>query len=158
LNKFHSRNSADFCIWYQQNERRLGLNLKLSANRNRKSGCISGNQFSRRIAVIVLEDPAELFTALDVAANLANFVTRFNDFVAKPLMIPLSMIMFEERGDFSPKKIILESASDLRLLMNLSKWAFKLGLRGGSNSGSAPSSRRILRNAGQNFVSRSINT
>ena len=34
--------------------------------------------------------------------------------------------------------------------MNLSKWAFKSGLRGGSNSGSAPSSRRILRNAGQN--------
>ena len=47
----------------------------------------------RRFAIVVSQQPAKSFATDDVAIATTNFVVTFNELVAQPLMIPLSVIM-----------------------------------------------------------------
>ena len=74
----------------------------------------------RSNSVIVLQKAAESLMTFDLPTSLPDFLARFDDLVAQPLMVSFSMEMVQvsvmaRRNDVSPKKIILSRHSDLRL-------------------------------------------
>ena len=54
---------------------------------------------SRSRATIVSTQPAESFAARNPASDSTDLVAGLEEFVAKPLMIPLGMVVVETRGD-----------------------------------------------------------
>ena len=58
--------------------------------------------YSRRFMVVVPQHPTESFATADVTASATDFITRLDQLVVQPLMIPLLMIMKEEHFDSPP--------------------------------------------------------
>ena len=50
---------------------------------------------SRGLAIVVLQHATESFTALDLAGNCTDLLTRLDERVVQPLMIPLGVIIAE---------------------------------------------------------------
>ena len=65
------------------------------------------SQSSRR-AVIVSQEAAEPRAALDLAPRLADFLTWINQLIAQSLMVPLSVIVFQELADSGAKHLLAE--------------------------------------------------
>ena len=83
----------------RRSQRKLSGNASLGTYRDLGKSCNSGYQFSRRVTVVVLQHAAKPFTALDLSGDASNFITRFDDLIAEPLMISLDMIMFDVSFD-----------------------------------------------------------
>ena len=63
---------------------------------------------SRRAAVIVSQEAAESLATSDLALRLADFLTWINPLIAQSLMVPLSVIMFQELADSRAKRRLAE--------------------------------------------------
>ena len=63
---------------------------------------------SRRVAVIVSQEAAESLATFDLALRLADFLTWINQLIAQSLMVPLSVIMFQELADSRAKRRLAE--------------------------------------------------
>ena len=59
-----------------------------------------------RVTVIVSQETAEPLAALDLALRLADFVTWINQSISQSLMVPLSVIMFQELADSGAKHLL----------------------------------------------------
>ncbi len=109
------------------------MNLRLDTHWNIENRHNSGIQRLRRIAVIVLQHPAEPFTAFDGAANLANLVTRFNDLVAQPLMIPLGELVLKICVDSPMQRLLAEKDHSRKaLVFETSEIPFEIGVQIGT--------------------------
>ncbi len=63
---------------------------------------------SRRVAVIVSQEAAESLATFDLALRLADFLTWINQLIAQSLMVPLSVIMFQELAGSRAKRRLAE--------------------------------------------------
>ena len=63
---------------------------------------------SRRVAVIVSQEAAESLATFDLALRLADFLTWINQLIAQSLMVPLSVIMFQELADSPAQRRLAE--------------------------------------------------
>ena len=82
----------------------MGVDRTHGANGNRRchgshelpeSRCRIHGGRSRRVTEVVAQDPTEPLPAVDIADSVPNFVTRFDDLVPEPLVIPFAVMMFE---------------------------------------------------------------
>ena len=60
------------------------------------------------ITIIVSKQAAKPFAAFDVALHEADFLTWINQLIAQSLMVPLSVIVFQELADSRAKRRLAE--------------------------------------------------
>ena len=67
-----------------------------------------GGLGSRRFPMVIPQQAANPFAALDLALCPANFLTWINQLIAQSLMVSLGVIMFQELADSGAKHLLAE--------------------------------------------------
>ena len=74
----------------------------------RRAARTSTNEFLCSGSVVVSQNAAEAFAALDLTVALTNLFIRLDDRVAKALMISFPMIMFQVRNGSASQRVLTE--------------------------------------------------